>query len=236
MNTYQQNALTCKHKLVQVKDSAPYTAAKESQVYLDPTARAEYDPMVKTWKFSSWTSKAQILFLQSKRARKERSPSTKAADAQTELSTDESATLQSALSQHIDLATKSIGVGVDVEPVATFESLGGRKDFIRRNFTRKWHIATAPLTPRPVLPVTGLPRKPWSKLRPAPHHETNVWKGASAPLRKIEIVMTAPDSPSVLHSGYPLEVFRNIGLASLGVFISCSGAYTVSQAIANFQV
>ena len=41
---YQQGVLTSKHTLVQVKDHAPYTSAQEMSVYLDPTARAAFDP------------------------------------------------------------------------------------------------------------------------------------------------------------------------------------------------
>lgn len=66
MNSYQQNALTGKHKLVQIKDSAPYTAADESQVYLDSTARAEYDPIFKSW---SYSARAVILAAQPLRLR-----------------------------------------------------------------------------------------------------------------------------------------------------------------------
>ncbi|KAG2821258.1 hypothetical protein PC116_g7600, partial [Phytophthora cactorum] len=35
--------------------------------------------------------------------------------------------------------------------------------------------------------------------------EPNLWKGAGAPLREIEIFMTASGAPSVLLSGYPLQ-------------------------------
>ncbi|KAJ1899342.1 fatty acid synthase alpha subunit Lsd1, partial [Kickxella alabastrina] len=48
---YWHNSLTGAHPFVQVKDAPPYTEAQESQVYLNPLARAEYDPSTKKYLF-----------------------------------------------------------------------------------------------------------------------------------------------------------------------------------------
>lgn len=48
---YQQGVISGKHTLIQVKEAPPYTEEQQPQVYLDPTARASYDPVVGSWTF-----------------------------------------------------------------------------------------------------------------------------------------------------------------------------------------
>jgi hypothetical protein len=48
---YQQNVMSGKHTLVQVKEHAPYTNEQTQSVYLDPTARAAYDEAEGSWTF-----------------------------------------------------------------------------------------------------------------------------------------------------------------------------------------
>ncbi|KAJ2678474.1 fatty acid synthase alpha subunit Lsd1 [Coemansia spiralis] len=48
---YWHNTLTGVHPFVQIKNEPPYTEAQESQVYLNPLARAEYDPTTKKYLF-----------------------------------------------------------------------------------------------------------------------------------------------------------------------------------------
>jgi fatty acid synthase subunit alpha len=126
---------------------------------------------------------------------------------------------------------------VDVEPVVTFENLHGREDFIRRNFTDQ-EMAYCYSAPHPAASFAGR----WAakeavikSMSSAAPNEAGMWKGASAPLREIEIFMTASGAPSVLLSGHPQHVFNRIGLSSLSVSISHSGDYAVAQAVASFD-
>ncbi|KAJ2109409.1 fatty acid synthase alpha subunit Lsd1, partial [Coemansia sp. S142-1] len=48
---YLQDTLVGNHAFVQVKSSPPYTAEQEKSVYLNPLARAKYDPATKSYKF-----------------------------------------------------------------------------------------------------------------------------------------------------------------------------------------
>ncbi|KAE8980587.1 hypothetical protein PF004_g22496 [Phytophthora fragariae] len=128
-------------------------------------------------------------------------------------------------------------MGVDVEPVATFENLNGREDFIRRNFTDQ-EMTYCYSAPHPAASFAGR----WAAkeavikaISSSSPTEPNLWKGAGAPLHEIEIFMTASGAPSVLLSGYPLQVFNRLGLSKLSVSISHSGDFAVSQAVANFQ-
>ncbi|KAJ2724547.1 fatty acid synthase alpha subunit Lsd1 [Coemansia sp. Benny D115] len=47
---YWHNTLTGTHPFIQIKTEAPYTDAQESQVYLNPLARAEYDASTKKFR------------------------------------------------------------------------------------------------------------------------------------------------------------------------------------------
>ncbi|TYZ68250.1 hypothetical protein PybrP1_005286 [[Pythium] brassicae (nom. inval.)] len=245
MNAYTQSALTGKSKYIQVKDAAPYSSAQESSVYLDPTARAQYDPVAQTWRFGGAQPPAPKRVRATKRTRRPKKKRGLAGGAllspsdEREGGTD-SMTLLSVMSQNaadIGLSSTNIGVGVDVEPVATFENLHGREDFIRRNFTDQ-EMAYCYSAPHPAASFAGR----WAAkeavvkaISSAALNKPNLWKGAGAPLREIEIFMTASGAPSVLLSGHPLQAFKRVGLTSLSVSISHSGDYAIAQAVTNFQ-
>ncbi|TMW63553.1 hypothetical protein Poli38472_002494 [Pythium oligandrum] len=240
MNVYHQKAVSGKHKFIQVKDAAPYTSAQESSVYLDPTARAEYDPVVNTWHFGPHTDPSKKLKAQ-KRQKRTKSTGEASAQAHEALVRNNSSTLLSAMSQGATdvglTAGKNIGIGVDVEPIMTFENLHGREDFIRRNFTDQ-EMAYCYSAPHPASSFAGR----WAAkeavikaISSSAPNEANMWKGAGAPLREIEIFITASGAPSVLLSGHPLQVFNRVGLASLSVSISHSGDYAVAQAVASYD-
>ncbi|ETP47698.1 holo-[acyl-carrier-protein] synthase, partial [Phytophthora nicotianae P10297] len=247
MNTHTQGVITGKHPHIQVKNEAPYSSAQESNVYLDPTARAEYDATSKTWRFGgadSLTAEENRRLRAEKRAKKAKAAAEAASSSNKKTSdahqADSSSTLLTAINQaatDLGLASKNMGMGVDVEPVATFENLNGREDFIRRNFTDQ-EMAYCYSAPHPAASFAGR----WAAkeavikaISSSAPTEPNLWKGAGAPLREIEIFMTASGAPSVLLSGYPLQVFNRLGLSKLSVSISHSGDFAVSQAVANFQ-
>ncbi|KAL4175947.1 hypothetical protein KRP22_000905 [Phytophthora ramorum] len=244
MNTHTQSVITGKQSHIQVKNEAPYSSAQESNVYLDPTARAEYDATSKTWRFGgadSLTANENRRLRAEKRAKKAKAAADAASTKKTSEthSADSSSTLLTAINQAAtDLGlSKNMGMGVDVEPVATFENLNGREDFIRRNFTDQ-EMAYCYSAPHPAASFAGR----WAAkeavikaISSSSPSEPNLWKGAGAPLREIEIFMTASGAPSVLLSGYPLQVFNRLGLSKLSVSISHSGDFAVSQAVANFQ-
>ncbi|KAL4138997.1 hypothetical protein PRIC2_002497 [Phytophthora ramorum] len=244
MNTYAQRVITGKHPHIQVKEEAPYSSAQESNVYLDPTARAEFDPTSQTWRFSgadSLTAKEKRRLRAVKRVEKAKAAaeasSKKTPETDTH-STDISSTLLTAINRaatDLGLASKNLGMGV--EPVATFENLNGREDFIRRNFTEQ-EMAYCYSAPHPAASFAGrwaakeAVIKAISSAAPA---EPNLWKGTGAPLHEIEIFLTVSGAPAVLLSGYPLQVFNRLDLTKLSVSISHSGEFAVAQVIANFE-
>ncbi|KAJ1946012.1 hypothetical protein FBU59_002146 [Linderina macrospora] len=50
-NRYWQDVLVGNHPFAQLKDAPPFTPEQESRVYMDPTARAKYDPVSKKYHF-----------------------------------------------------------------------------------------------------------------------------------------------------------------------------------------
>ncbi|KAG2873186.1 hypothetical protein PC117_g27866, partial [Phytophthora cactorum] len=203
MNTHTQGVITGKHSHIQVKNEAPYSSTQESNVYLDPTARAEYDATSKTWRFGgadSLTAEENRRLRAEKRAKKAKAAADAASSSNKKTSdahqADSSSTLLTAINQaatDLGLASKNMGMGVDVEPVATFENLNGREDFIRRNFTDQ-EMAYCYSAPHPAASFAGR----WAAkeavikaISSSAPTEPNLWKGAGAPLREIEIFMTA---------------------------------------------
>ncbi|KAJ2134041.1 3-oxoacyl-[acyl-carrier-protein] synthase, partial [Coemansia sp. RSA 678] len=57
---YWHDTLAGVHPFVQIKSDPPYTEAQESQVYLNPLARAEYDPATKKYMFKR-TNQADVV-------------------------------------------------------------------------------------------------------------------------------------------------------------------------------
>ncbi|KAI9921603.1 hypothetical protein PsorP6_002324 [Peronosclerospora sorghi] len=248
MNTHTQSVITGKQLHIQVKNEAPYSSAQESNVYLDPMARAEYDATSKTWRFGgvdSLTAEETRRLRAEKRTKKAKAAAEAAATSLKKVSgeqqTHASSTLFTAMNQaatDLGLASKNMGIGVDVEPVATFENLHGREDFIRRNFTDQ-EMAYCFSAPHPAASFAGR----WAAkeavikaISSSAPTEPHLWKDAGAPLCEIEIFMTPSGAPSVRLSGYPLQVFNRLGLSNVSVSISHSGDFAVAQAVATFQV
>ncbi|CCI41838.1 unnamed protein product [Albugo candida] len=244
MNSHLQRALTGKKSYMNIKDAAPYTPEQESQVYLDPTARACYDSNIHSWRFEGYEP-AESLDAQEASHQKphrrvfgkakiaENSAPKTTSDAST--SAGKIAVALNEAASRIGLDSGSTGLGVDVEPIATFESLDNRDNFLSRNFTEQ-EIAYCKSAPHPAASFAGR----WAAkeavikaISNAVPSQPNVWKGSGASLREIETFLTASGAPSVLLTGYPLEVYQRIGLESLKISISHSGDYAVAQAVVS---
>ena len=53
---YYHDAMTNTQPFVRVKNEPPYSEADEKAVYLNPQARAQYDPVKRTWRFKEGTA------------------------------------------------------------------------------------------------------------------------------------------------------------------------------------
>ncbi|OWZ15871.1 Fatty acid synthase subunit alpha [Phytophthora megakarya] len=223
MNTHSQGVIAGKHPHIQVKNEAPYSSAQESSVYLDPTARAEYDEISQTWRFGGADSRRERSRNRIKKFKTamEAVPSSKSSPA-------DSSILLSAINQtSVDLGLTS-NIGMDVVSVTTFESLNGQEDFLRRNFTDQ-EITYCYRSPHPTASFAGRYAAKNAVIKAM--STENFSKSATTPLREVEIVMTASGAPSVVLTGYPLQVFDRLGLSKLNVSISHSDAFAIAQVV-----
>nr|CCA25392.1 FAS2_PENPA Fatty acid synthase subunit alpha putati [Albugo laibachii Nc14]CCA25465.1 fatty acid synthase alphasubunit putative [Albugo laibachii Nc14] len=244
MNSHLQRAVTGKGSYMNIKDAAPYTPDQESQVYLDPTARACYDTKINSWRFQGFESAENVDTQDASQPKPHRRVFGKAKVAESKVlttTTDASTSagkIAVALNQaasSIGLDSGSSGLGVDVEPIATFECLDNRENFLSRNFTEQ-EIAYCKSAPHPAASFAGR----WAAkeavikaISNAAPSQPNLWKGSGASLREIETFLTASGAPAVLLTGFPLEVYQRVGLESLKISISHSGDYAVAQAVVS---
>jgi phosphopantetheine--protein transferase-like protein len=228
---YQQGVIRGAHTLVQVKHAAPYTDEQESAVYLNPSARASWDG--ESWSFGGAGGK---------KAPRSRAPSVDgpASRAQNPLRLPRvdsklaiQATMQS-VSQRM-MAPGDRGVGVDIEPVATFAGFNDKMDFITRNFTQSeidycLHAAdpAASFAGRWAAKEAIVKAISNSSVDSAP-----LFKDATAALKDAEILKGASGAPVVTLTGHCKKAFDALGLSSIKVSISHSGDFAVAQATAG---
>ncbi|KAH9147939.1 hypothetical protein AeRB84_008547, partial [Aphanomyces euteiches] len=125
---YLQNVLSGKHTFVQVKDHAPYTPENEMNVYLNPLARASYNAKEKTWTFGDVSSAKSAV---------KAAPSVSSSAAAPNVVELPKKILETSLQQSGSqlILSAGQGLGIDVEPVATFADFASKQVFIQRNFT-----------------------------------------------------------------------------------------------------
>lgn len=218
-NTYLQQVVVGQHPLVQIKDQPPYTEKEESQVYLNPNARASFDPQVNTWTFRSTPATTS-------KPRRRRKVGIETQSI--------SAALTYTANQVGISSTETTGFGVDVEPIATFADLTDREDFIRRNFTpqEETYCRQASCSASSFAGRWAAKEAVIKALSSTALDIPNLWHGPGAPLREIEIIRTKSGAPSVELSGHALHVQQKLGVRRLTISISHSGEYAVAQAVA----
>jgi fatty acid synthase subunit beta len=243
---YMQGVFSGKHSLVQVKAAPPYTKEQEQNVYLDPLARAAYDPAQRSWAFGPRYSRPALpAHLRTDAAAAGPAPpraapaAPESAWAEQRLHVSAQMRLQVTLEENaagIRGAAGALekGVGVDVEPVATFENPREKLEFIARNFTAA-EIEHCFAAASPADSFTGR----WAAkeavvkaMSSASPQTRSLWQGSSASLIDIEIVQGASNAPVVVLHGHAKAVFSALGLTVVKVSISHSAAVAVAQALA----
>ncbi|KAG0084606.1 3-oxoacyl-[acyl-carrier-protein] synthase [Podila epicladia] len=206
---YLHDSMTGGPALVQVKNAPPYTPELESPVYLNPSARAQYNNATKSWAFNA---KALV-------------PSSAKVDVGMTR-----AILETSAAESLGESSPR-GVGVDVEMVSAINI--ENETFLERNFTAQ-EIEYCLSRPDPQASFAGR----WSakeaivKAVSSFSLETEkVWtQGAGAGLKEIEIVMAESGAPSVVFAGAAQEAAAKAGVKEMKVSISHSGAYAVAVA------
>ncbi|KAG1689704.1 hypothetical protein DVH05_002061 [Phytophthora capsici] len=229
MNSHAQSVITSKRPHIHVKNEAPYSAAQESSVYLDPTVRAEYDPTADTWRFGG-----------TKRLRHRSAKRVKANVVEASVSARQNpgahtAGSSSGLLTVMNQAASELGlasaVGVSVQPVDKFESLHGCEDLIQRNFTNQ-EMAYCYSAAHPAASFAGRWAAKEAVVKAMTNATPKLWDGAG--LREIEIVMATSGAPAVVLSGYAQQFFSECGFTRINVSISHSDHVAVAQAVAGF--
>ncbi|KAG0363748.1 3-oxoacyl-[acyl-carrier-protein] synthase [Podila minutissima] len=206
---YLHDSMTGGPALVQVKNAPPYTPELESPVYLNPSARAQYNNATKSWAFNA---KALV-------------PTSAKVDVGMTR-----AILETSAAESLGESSPR-GVGVDVEMVSAINI--ENETFLERNFTAQ-EIEYCLSRPDPQASFAGR----WSakeavvKAVSSFSLETEkVWtQGAGAGLKEIEIVMAESGAPSVVFAGAAQEAAAKAGVKEMKVSISHSGAYAVAVA------
>eukprot|EP00668_Euglena_longa_P007013 GGOE01008376.1.p1 GENE.GGOE01008376.1~~GGOE01008376.1.p1 ORF type:complete len:4141 (-),score=1338.09 GGOE01008376.1:1069-11655(-) len=203
------DSLTGFQPLIQVKTEAPYTPKQMQAVFLDPTARARFDPRKGSWTFSKFSEAKAPELLE---------------DVQV---------TQEALRQVVaPTLAQAKGVGCDVQLTSDLHL--DNSTFVQRNFTEA-EIAYCNAQPDPQASFTGR----WSAKEAVVKAVSNfcpdapaVWQGAGAPLHAIEILPSPSNSPRVQLTGGALAAAERLGVREVRVSISHSGAYAIAVAAA----
>ncbi|KAJ1924023.1 fatty acid synthase alpha subunit Lsd1 [Tieghemiomyces parasiticus] len=206
---YWHDAMAGVSPLFRAKTEAPYSAALESAVYLNPLARADYSAPKGTYVFKD-------------------NAGTTARPA-----TDPEATAQVLRK----LATGTTpegdrGVGVDVELLSAVNV--DNATFVERNFTDR-EVAYCRGRPDSQASFAGR----WSAKEAVIKAVTSYanrpvfTQGAAAPLKDIEILSTESGAPEVVFHGEARRVAHEAGVRRVKVSISHSGEYAVALALAS---
>ncbi|KAF9167813.1 3-oxoacyl-[acyl-carrier-protein] synthase [Actinomortierella ambigua] len=205
---YLHDSMTGGAGLVQIKNAPPYSAELETPVYLNPSARAEYNKTTKSWAFN-----AKQLVPQ---------PSNKADTAMTR-----------AIMSTFGEETTQRGVGVDVELISAINVENDA--FLERNFTQQ-EIEYCQARPDPQSSFAGRWSAKEAVVKAVSSFDlelAKVWtQGSAAPLKEIEIVMAESGAPSVVFAGAAAEAANKAGVKEVKVSISHSGEYAVAVATA----
>lgn len=219
---YYHDAMTSTQPFVRVKHEPPYSAQDEKDVYLNPMARASYDPVKNTWRFKEGT------------AAKAGRP------VPTQAERDMAETLKQALTVSSgDNNTTALGngntstgngFGVDVELVANVNV--DNPTFLERNFTPT-EIEYCLSQPDPHASFAGRWSAKEAVIKAVSSFNLDspvAWQGAGAALKDIEILPSASKAPRVVLHHAAQDVVAKAGVKEIKVSISHSGDYAVATA------
>jgi fatty acid synthase subunit alpha len=241
---YQHGVLRGKHTLVQVKNAAPYTDAQQERVYLDPSARVEFQPSTNSYAFpdvvgdephgmrvgAAAGEPSPPIVRPSSASRSTAVPAVSAA-SRLQITAQEQA--EGLVRGKMAVAG---GVGVDVEPVATFSPLADKDTFIQRNFTQaEQAYCRGASSPEASFAGRWAAKEAVVKAitNAAPQVGRNLWQGGAAPLVDVEVLPSATGGAHVTLHGHAKEVFAALGLRTVTVSISHSSEMAIAQALAQ---
>lgn len=199
---YMHNAI-CENSMFVAKDKPPYTDDQESQVYLNPLARVDFNKKTETLTFNQ----KEIV------------------QAPYSTSTGHTEDIVKSLTESAK-ASSSGNVGVDVELLASVPI--ENETFVERNFT-KAEIEYCSASSNPRASFTGT----WSAKEAVFKALNSAGKGAGAPLKEIEILRSSKGAPYVVLHGDAEKAASKEGIKSVKISISHNDSQAVAVAIAD---
>jgi phosphopantetheine--protein transferase-like protein len=130
------------------------------------------------------------------------------------------------------------GIGVDAQSIDEIEVCISNTDFVVRNFTNT-EITYCRASPDPSSSFAGRWAAKEAVIKAISSCDAdnasarNLWQGAGAPLRDIEILPSGSGAPVVQLSGHAADVAGLLSISTIKVAISHSGEYAIAQAIAR---
>jgi len=208
MYRYLHESMTENADFVQVKEHPPYDDTNESNVYLDPLARASYDKKEGSWKFNG---KREVT---------------------TEISEKEAKKIKQILLSDAMKNECGNGIGVDIELVTEIPI--NNENFIERNFTKE-EIKYCMSRPDPQSSFAGRWSAKEAVVKAVSSHSSSkVWtKGEAAPLIDIEILPGESGAPVVQFHNDAEKAVKEAGVKSVNVTISHSGGFSCAMATAK---
>ena len=215
---YFHEAMSGQRSLVHIKSAAPYGSAIQSQVYLDPSARAEFTPKAKTWTFNEkrWAPKADDV-------------------NELERTAKHMAFSQATQGRETASTTSKTGVGVDIEPISSINI--DNEDFVRRNFSAaEVEYCNKSADPKSSFAGRWCAKEAVIKALSSLVPEQKVTKDSGAGLSEVEILPGPSGAPLVkLHGEAKERVERAMHTAGIEklqntVSISHSGSYAMAMA------
>jgi len=139
----------------------------------------------------------------------------------------------------VDSTQTGCGVGIDVESISSWSLSGAdakSSDFLRRNFTdaELTYCRTLSADGAASLAARWCAKEAVIKaMSSASHGRSNVWRGAGAPLKNIEIVQSASGAPTVVLHGYARQVATALAIedGDIALSISHSADTAIAQAV-----
>jgi phosphopantetheine--protein transferase-like protein len=117
------------------------------------------------------------------------------------------------------------GIGVDSAFISGMRSSLSNEDFLQRNFTEQ-EISYCRAKPDPIASFAGRWAAKEAVIKAisnaAPYRE-NLWQGAAAPLKDIEIIPSPSGAPQVVLHDHADKVAQSLGVTIINVSITHDG-------------
>ncbi|ORX65028.1 hypothetical protein BCR32DRAFT_212224 [Anaeromyces robustus] len=212
---------------VQVKNEPPYTPEQESEVYLNPLARASYNKKTKKWDYEQQ-------FAEQRRQEKQGVPPPSEDTQAMNTILKQMAENTVVGTENVGLASKmGNGVGIDIALISELNV--DNEGFIERNFTNN-EIQYCEAKPDRRSSFAGKWAAKEAVIKAISSYSLEaqkIWEGAGAPLKDIEVVIAESGAPKVLLSPTLNEKVKSVGVNDVKVTISHSGQFAVAMAYAN---